>query len=207
MKLSFKFILICCIFDPLKHKTAIMKKLLIGGLLVTGVILYSCGNNPNPKNFEGSVVSNAPIPPQMMDGSTPPTPGSEGETAKAATPTIDVNAYSSSKGVGEFKDVKIPSSIDGALAAKGKTLFNTYCTACHTPTKQKLIGPGLKDITKIRTPEWIMNMITNPVQMVKEDSVAQALFEEANHVQMVDLNLSKDQARELLEYLRENDKS
>ncbi len=184
-----------------------MKKLLIGGLLAVGVLLYSCGNNPNPKNFEGSVVSNAPISPQMMDGSTPPSPDAQEKPAEAAAPTIDVNAPSDSKGVGEFKDVKIPSSIDGALAAKGKTLFQTYCTACHTATKQKLIGPGLKGVTEIRTPEWIMNMITNPVQMVKEDSIAQALFEEANHVQMVDLNLSKEQARELFEYLRQNDKS
>lgn len=181
-----------------------MKKLFISGLLIAGVILYSCGgNNNSSENNDSGVVSNAVIPPQMTDGSAPPV--STAPQAESSSSGIDIDAYSASKGVGEFKDVEISSSIDPALVSKGKELFQTSCTACHLPTDQRLVGPGLKGITKIRTPEWIMNMITGPIQMVKEDSVAHAVYEEFNRVQMTDQGISKEGARAILEFFRQND--
>lgn len=183
-----------------------MKKLLISGLLIAGVVLYSCGgDNNSSENNDNGVVSNAVIPPQMTDGSAPPSTVFTTKSTESNSSGIDIDAYSDSKGVGEFKNVEIPSSVDPALASKGKELFQTSCTACHTATDQKLIGPGLKGITKIRTPEWIMNMITGPIQMVKEDSVAHAVFEEFNRVQMTNQGISKEGARAIYEFFRQND--
>jgi hypothetical protein len=68
-----------------------------------------------------------------------------------------------------------------------------------------LIGPGLKGITKIRTPEWIMNMITNPDQMTQQDPVAEALLVQFNHTQMTNQGLTDEEAREVLEFFRQND--
>lgn len=120
-------------------------------------------------------------------------------------PAIDVDAPSESKGVGKFTSVDVGSSIDDEMAEKGEEVFQTSCTACHHETAEKLIGPGLKGITKIRTPEWIMNMITDPEKMTHSDPVAEALFNQYNQTQMTNQGLTDEQARQVLEYLRKND--
>ncbi|MEZ4965773.1 MAG: hypothetical protein R2791_11060 [Saprospiraceae bacterium] len=35
------------------------------------------------------------------------------------------------------------------------------CAACHKLDDMRVVGPGWKDVTKRRKPEWIMNMVTN----------------------------------------------
>lgn len=184
-----------------------MKKLLIAAILAGGVTLYSCEGGSDHTDRSG-VVSNAEVPPTTMDGKiieeAPMEDTASGATA-AGESGLDVNAPSDSKGVGKFKDVKVGATVDAALAAKGKDLFQTSCTACHTATDQRLIGPGLKGITKIRTPEWIMNMITNPIEMTHNDPVAEALLKEFNNVQMTNQNVGDDGARAILEFLRQND--
>lgn len=119
--------------------------------------------------------------------------------------SVDPNAKSDSKGVGKFTSVDISATIDDAMAAKGQAIFENKCTPCHKITEEKLVGPGLKNITNLRTPEWIMNMITNPEEMTKKDPIAKALFEE-HLIQMVGQNVSDDETRQILEYLRKNDK-
>ncbi|RKD12809.1 cytochrome C [Pelobium manganitolerans] len=118
---------------------------------------------------------------------------------------LDPDAKSDSKGVGRFTSVDVGATIDEAMATKGQAIFDTKCTACHKTTDEKLVGPGLKNITNLRTPEWIMNMITNPEEMTKKDPVAKALFEK-HLVQMTFQNVSDDEARQILEFLRKNDK-
>jgi hypothetical protein len=53
-----------------------------------------------------------------------------------------------------------------------------------------------------RSPEWIMNMILNPEQMVKEDPIAQQLLVEYNMAPMANQGLTEDQARKIVEYFR-----
>lgn len=129
-----------------------------------------------------------------------------GGSDEVSSEAVDPNAKSDSKGVGKFTSVEVGPDIDADMAAKGKAVFETKCTACHKTSSEKLVGPGLKDITNLRTPEWIMNMITNPEEMTKKDPVAKALFEE-HLIQMTFQNVSDDEARQILEYLRQNDKS
>lgn len=159
--------------------------------LFAGVALYSCGggNSSSENSSNDEPVSNA--------GS-----GSSTMSNKAA---IDVDAPSSSKGVGKFTDVKVGATIDDKMAEKGEEIFQTSCTACHHETAEKLIGPGLKGITKIRTPEWIMNMITDPEKMTHSDPVAEALLNQFNQTQMTNQGLTDEQARDVLEFLRKND--
>ncbi|MNZ88187.1 Cytochrome c2 iso-2 [compost metagenome] len=90
------------------------------------------------------------------------------------------------------------------MATKGKSVFEAKCSACHKTDDQKIVGPGLKGVTERRTPEWIMNMITNPEEMTKKDPVAKALLEE-HLTQMTFQNVTDDEARDILEYLRQND--
>ena len=88
-----------------------------------------------------------------------------------------------------------------ALAEKGKELFKINCTACHKPTK-KFIGPAPKGILERRSPEWVMNMILNPENMIANDPIAKQLLAEANGAPMANQHLTEEQARAILEYFR-----
>jgi mono/diheme cytochrome c family protein len=108
-----------------------------------------------------------------------------------------------SKGVGPVTHVDIAATVDAALATKGKAVFETKCSACHK-LDERYVGPALGGVTTRRTPEWVMNMILNPVEMTQKDPVAQEMFGEFL-IQMTFQNVSQDEARQILEYFREVD--
>ena len=97
--------------------------------------------------------------------------------------------------------VTLGDVIDDSMAEQGKEIYSKMCTACHKPEK-KFIGPAPKGVLKIRTPEWVMNMILNPEQMIKENAAARKLLMEFNGAPMANQNLTEDQARQVLEYFR-----
>ncbi|HJP63543.1 MAG TPA: cytochrome c [Mucilaginibacter sp.] len=155
---------------------------LIPAIIISGVtLLYACGG------FDSASSSDT-----------------TSSAAPAKTADVDPAAKSDSKGIGKFTSVQL-GPIDAAMAAKGQAVFTTKCSACHKTTDQKVVGPGLKGVTERRTPEWIMNQITNPVEMEQKDPVGQALL--AQHLtQMTFQNVSDDETRQILEFLRQNDK-
>lgn len=110
----------------------------------------------------------------------------------------------SNKGIGPIKSVNLDAEIDKALAVKGETVFKNMCTACHKIDK-KFIGPAIVGITERRSPEWIMNMILNPQEMIAKDPIAKQLLIEANMAIMADQNLTEEEARSILEYFRSLD--
>ena len=71
-------------------------------------------------------------------------------------------------------------------------------------TDEKLVGPGWKGVTTRHKPEWIMNFTTNTDVMIDKDPKAQAMLEICM-VRMPNQNLSDDDARNVLEYMRQND--
>ncbi|CAI9430423.1 Cytochrome c, mono- and diheme variants [Candidatus Ornithobacterium hominis] len=105
------------------------------------------------------------------------------------------------KGIGPVSSVEIPAEIDQDMAAKGKATFETKCTACHKPDV-KFIGPAPKGILERRSPEWVMNMILNPEEMIQKDPIAKQLLAEANGAPMANQNLTEEEARQVLEYFR-----
>jgi mono/diheme cytochrome c family protein len=104
------------------------------------------------------------------------------------------------KGIGPIKSIEL-GEIDQALVAEGLKVFESMCTACHKAEK-KFIGPAPKDILSRRSPEWVMNMILNPEEMIKSDPIAKKLLMEANGAPMANQNLTEQQARAVLEYFR-----
>ncbi len=104
------------------------------------------------------------------------------------------------KGVGEIKSVEL-GPVDEKLAEKGKEIFTSKCSACHKMGK-KFIGPDLQNVLKRRSPEWVMNMILNPEKMIKEDPVAKQLLLDFNGAPMANQNLTKEDARAVVEYFR-----
>lgn len=105
------------------------------------------------------------------------------------------------RGVGPIQDFTLPQTIDDALVASGKELFDAKCTACHRLDK-KFIGPSPKGIVERRNPAWIMNMILNPEEMVQKDPLAKKLLMEYNGSPMANQSLTEDEARAILEYFR-----
>jgi mono/diheme cytochrome c family protein len=117
---------------------------------------------------------------------------------------INLNGCSKNEdiGIGPVKKV-ILGTVDKSLSEKGKQIFDVKCIICHR-FDSKLVGPALDGVTNRRKPEWIMNIILNPEQMLKEDIIAKQLFAEY-HQQMTFQNVTQDEARAILEYFRMND--
>lgn len=120
-------------------------------------------------------------------------------------PSVNTQEKSNSLGVGKFTHVEVGSTVDPAMAKAGETVFQTKCVSCHSTGDTKLIGPGLKGITKIRTPEWIMNMTYNSEEMTKKDPVARALKEEYKLPMMISGGITDEECRQVLEFLRQAD--
>lgn len=123
------------------------------------------------------------------------------EETKNSTEKKQTSSYN--MGVGPIQSKIELGSIDANLVEKGQKLFNEKCTACHK-MEERYVGPQLRGITKKRTPEWIMNMILDPIKMTQEDPDAKALLAEYL-TQMTNQNVSQEDARAILEYFRQVD--
>ncbi|HMK05276.1 MAG TPA: c-type cytochrome [Ferruginibacter sp.] len=156
-----------------------MKKLSV--ILILIIIIAACNNNDtnntaNADQFDStSIAKNNPNP-----------------------------AYDPHRGEGKFKKVDLAPTLDQAMATNGEKVYSVKCSGCHKMTDEKLVGPGWKGVTGRNTPEWIMNFITNTDEMLTKDPKAQAQLEICL-VRMPNQNLSDDDARHLLEFMRKND--
>lgn len=108
-------------------------------------------------------------------------------------------------GVGPVKTIQFEKEIDQKMVKKGKSLFKRVCVQCHKIDKKDK-GIQLLAITKRRKPEWIMNMILNPIEMAKKDPTAKILLEKLT-IQMPNQKFSEAEARSILEFFRDNDKN
>ncbi len=116
---------------------------------------------------------------------------------------LKTNTTANSFGVGPIQSKIELGPLDNALAQKGEIIFNEKCTACHK-LEERYVGPPIKDVTKRRSPEWIMNMILEPIKMTQEDPIAKELL--AQYLtQMTNQNISIEEARAILEYFRKID--
>jgi len=127
--------------------------------------------------------------------------GQKNESAieDAAQQTIDVT-----KGIGQVKTVTLHTPLEEDRVGRGLAIYEMKCQACHRLDDKRVVGPGWKDVTKRRKPEWIMNMITNVEVMLEKDEEAQKLLELCL-TRMPNQNISLGDARDVLEYMRKND--
>lgn len=101
-------------------------------------------------------------------------------------------------------EVELTTPLNKQWVTNGKGIYEMKCQGCHKLTDERLVGPGWKDVTKRREPHWIMNMITNVDMMLEKDPEAQKLLEQCL-VRMPNQNLTKDESRQVLEFMRSND--
>lgn len=102
------------------------------------------------------------------------------------------------------EDVQLTTPLNAEWVAAGKSTYELKCQSCHKLTDEKLVGPGWAGVTKKREPHWILNMITNIDMMLETDAEAQKLLEQCL-VRMPNQNLSQEDARQVLEFMRSND--
>ncbi len=126
--------------------------------------------------------------PPVIEKPTPPV---------AAESTVD-------NGIGTIKSVQLTHPLDETMIGKGESIYKTKCFACHKLTDEKLVGPGWKGVTDRRTPEWIMNFAINTDVMLDSNLVAQQLMVVCI-ARMPNQNLTAEDARNVLEYMRKND--
>ena len=108
------------------------------------------------------------------------------------------------KGVGEIKSVTLNDPLDQAMVKRGIAIYEMKCAACHKLKGSRIVGPSWAGLTSLRKPEWIMNMITNVDMMLEKDPVAQKLLEECL-TRMPNQNVSVGDARDILEFMYQND--
>ena len=101
-------------------------------------------------------------------------------------------------------DVQLTNPLNAQWVANGKNIYDVKCQGCHKLTEDRVVGPGWKGVTKKREPHWIMNMITNVDMMLEKDPEAQKLLEQCL-VRMPNQNINKEDARQILEFMRSND--
>ncbi|RYF86431.1 MAG: cytochrome c [Chitinophagaceae bacterium] len=129
---------------------------------------------------------------------------STGTQTTSGDNTASNNTSGSEKGVGKYQNVELTHPLDEKMVAAGKGVYDVKCSSCHKMTDEKLVGPGWKGVTDRRTPEWIMNFVTNTDEMIEKDPAAQKMLEECL-VRMPNQSLSEQDARAVLEYMRSND--
>ena len=116
-----------------------------------------------------------------------------------------LSAFELEHGIGPVKEPIELGAIDPAMAATGKAVFEAKCTACHK-MDTLYIGPALGEVTARRSGAFIMNMILNPQEMVERHPVAKQMLAERMTF-MANQNLTRDEARAVLEYLRTQSKN
>jgi cytochrome c len=143
-------------------------------VLIFLVVLAACGNHANPYVKEPVATAN-PVDTGMAD-----------------------------KGIGKYSNVQLTHPLDESMVDNGEEVYKAKCFACHKLSDEKLVGPGWSKITERRTPEWIMNFVTNTNLMLDSDLVAQQLLVMCV-ARMPNQNLSDRDARDVLEFMRQND--
>jgi cytochrome c len=126
-----------------------------------------------------------------------------GDAAKETT-TETLKSENNGKGIGQITEVKLNTPLEQERIGRGKAIFEMKCSACHRLDGQRVVGPGWQGITQRRKPEWIMNMITNVDVMLDKDPEAQKLLELCL-MRMPNQNVSVGDARDIVEFMRQND--
>lgn len=134
----------------------------------------------------------------------PEKPNSNATNNSSAVEDAAKQAADITKGIGQVKNVTLHNPIEEDRVSRGLAIYEMKCSACHKLTDQRFVGPGWKDVTKRRKPEWIMNMVTNVDVMLDKDDEAQKLLELCL-TRMPNQNVSIGDARDILEFMRQND--
>jgi mono/diheme cytochrome c family protein len=129
-------------------------------------------------------------------------------TQKQATPQSqttgnnELTAWQLEHGIGPITESVKLGPIDEKLVQMGEAVFNSKCAACHK-LEERYVGPPLGDVLARRTPEYVMNMALNPEEMLKAHPEVKKLLAQY-YTPMPNQNITREEARAIVEYLRKN---
>jgi len=128
-----------------------------------------------------------------------------GETAQRSNQQQEsegLTAFELEHGIGPVTErLELSEEIDVEMAAQGRSIYEMKCEACHN-MEGRMVGPALGDVTERRSGEFIMNFILNPSGMIREHPEGQRMLQEYM-TPMPFQNVAKDEARAILEHLRD----
>jgi mono/diheme cytochrome c family protein len=134
----------------------------------------------------------------------PEKPNTSNTNSSSAVEDAVQQTVDPTKGIGQVKNVTLHTPLEEDRISRGLAIYEMKCQACHKLNDQRVVGPGWKGVTQRRKPEWIMNMVTNVEVMLEQDPEAQKLLELCL-TRMPNQNVSIGDARDVLEFMRQND--
>ena len=130
--------------------------------------------------------------------------GEKPESAAHEASEDQLTPFQLEHGIGPVTEPVQLGPVDPTLAATGKSIFDVKCTGCHK-MDALYVGPALGEVTTRRSGAFIMNMILNPQEMVEHHPEGKKMLAERMSF-MANQNLTIDEARAVLEYLRTQSK-
>ncbi|WP_082161650.1 c-type cytochrome [Rufibacter radiotolerans] len=93
---------------------------------------------------------------------------------------------------------------DAGVIDAGSTLFKNNCVQCHSAGSDVVVGPGLKDVGKRRSKDWLHKWIKNSSALIQSgDKDAVAVFNQYSKQQMPSFAFSDDEIDSILAYLEQ----
>ncbi len=126
---------------------------------------------------------------------------SDVETSEPEAKTTTDSDPLQNKGIGPISSFEFGAAIDEEMVAAGKAIYEEKCVLCHN-LDTELIGPSQRGVLQRRSPEWIMNLILNPAEMLQKDPIAKELLAKYNNVPMTDQQVTEEDAKKILEFFR-----
>ena len=123
-------------------------------------------------------------------------------TGEESTPQF--SDFELEHGIGPItEEIALDEQIDPDLADRGEQVFRGLCIMCHNEVDTS-IAPSMEGILDRRSPEYVMNMILNPVGMNRRHP-SRTDQQQGYFTSMPFQSVSVDDARAIVEYFRLED--
>ncbi|WBA42466.1 c-type cytochrome [Hymenobacter canadensis] len=98
--------------------------------------------------------------------------------------------------------IPLPPGTDPAAVAAGDALFKGNCAQCHA-INDVVVGPALAGLAKRRSESWLIPWVKNSSKVVASgDEYAVKIYNQYQKQQMPSFQLSDDEIRQILLYVR-----
>lgn len=134
-----------------------------------------------------------------MAGGCSSTPETDAER-QARWTAGNLTSFETENGIGPITEDTQLAAADPSRATSGQDIFIKKCATCHYLDHKKT-GPMLRDVTKRRSAQYILNQILNPEQMGKMHPDGRKLV--AQYAQYMTIQgITRENAEDLLNFLR-----
>lgn len=102
-----------------------------------------------------------------------------------------------------FLGIQLCAGVANAAFDAGE-FFEKKCSSCHTVGGGDDVGPDLKGVGERRSEDWLVKMIQSSQSLIQSgDPVAVGLFEKFKRKKMPDQDMSVEEIRQLLAFIKQ----